>query len=103
MSTRTVPLSPFSKLYTGQSLSLTLLVLCVLGSALTLVYTKHQSRRLHTTLQQLQNSKDTLHAEWTKLLLEEGTLSSDILVEKIAREKLGMIVPPNNQVMVIKP
>ncbi len=98
-----VPLSPISELLTGRSFFLMLLVMCVLGSALMLIYTKHQSRRLHTTLQQLQNSKDALHIEWTRLLLEQGTLSSDVRIESIAREKLGMIVPTPNPEMVIKP
>ena len=80
-----------------------MLGLLVMGSAVGVVYTKHVNRNRHIQLQQLQNTRDKLHVEWTQLLLEQGTLGSDVRVEKVAREQLGMIVPPSNQVVVIKP
>lgn len=82
---------------------LLLSVLLVLGSALTVVYTKYLNRNLHIQLQQLQEFRDQLHVEWTQLLLEQGTLGADVRVEKIAQKQLGMIFPTQNEITVIKP
>lgn len=102
-SENNIPLSPVQAFWNLKSGMLMLLILSVVGSAFTLIYAKHESRKLYTTLQKMQKSKDAHHAEWTQLLLEEGVLSSDVRVEKIARENLNMMVPPSNQVVVIKP
>jgi len=80
-----------------------MLGLLVIGSAVGVVYTKHVNRNRHIQLQQLQNTRDKLHVEWTQLLLEQGTLGSDVRVEEVAREQLGMIAPPSDQMVVIKP
>lgn len=86
-----------------QTFALTGLIFLVLGSALGVVFTQHFHRSLHIQLQMLQKSKDKLHEEWTRLLLEQGTLGSDLRVEQIAREKLGMTIPNPNQMVVIRP
>jgi cell division protein FtsL len=98
-----LPLSPVSQFFNLKALILLILSVCVVGSAILLIYTKHDSRELHTVLQKIQQTKDTLHIEWTRLLLEQSTWASDIRVEKIAREKLDMLLPVPQQVVVIKP
>ena len=92
-----------SQTFSRQFLGLLLLGGLVLSSAIGVVYIKHLNRSLHIQLQQLQGLRDKLHIEWTQLLLEQGTLGSDVRVEKTAREQLGMIIPSSNQVVVIKP
>lgn len=96
-------MSPFSYLMKKHLIGLWILSLLVLSSAMGVVYTKHLHRGLHIQLQQLQKERDKYHVEWTQLLLEQGTLGSDQRVEKVAREQLGMIIPPPNQIVVIKP
>lgn len=86
-----------------QSFVLGVLTFLVLGSALSVVFTQHFHRGLHIQLRSLQKAKDKLHVEWTQLLLEQGTLGSDMRVEQIAREKMGMTIPTPNQMVVIKP
>ena len=75
----------------------------LLSSALAVVYSKHLYRKLHIQLQHLQQARDSLHNEWTQLLLEQGTLASDVRVEKIARETLKMKIPDPTQTQVINP
>lgn len=94
---------PLIFLFEKKAITLMLLGLLVLASAMGVIYNQYLNRRLHIELQQLQEAKNALHVEWTQLLLEEGTLSSDVQVEKIAREKLGMFIPPSQQIVVIKP
>ncbi len=100
---RLIKRGPLVELLPRGSMSVLLLGLLVLGTALGVVYTKYLNRNLHSELQQLQATRDQLHVEWTQLLLEQGTLGSDVRVEKVARETLGMITAPSNQIVVIKP
>ena len=95
--------SPLFYFKDKQKFAFMLLGTLVLCSAISVVYLKHIYRGRHIELQQLQIERDKLHAEWTQLLLEQGTWGSDLRVEKVAREKLGMIIPSSNQVVVIKP
>ena len=79
------------------------LVGLVLFSAVAVVYVKYVNRSMHIELQHLQDKRDKLHVEWTQLLLEQGTLGSDVRVERVAREHLGMVIPSPNQMIVIRP
>lgn len=98
-----VPRGPFDSLLTFRGLLLGMMGICVLGSAVAVVTTKHLNRNLHIQLQKLQQEQDALHVEWSRLLLEQGTLGSDARVEQIAREKLGMTLPKPEQIKVIRP
>lgn len=95
--------TPLGLLFKKRDLKLILLGFLVLSSALGVVYTKYLNRNLHIQLELLQDTRDNLHVEWTQLLLEQGILASDLRVEKIAREKLEMIVPSTKEIVVIQP
>lgn len=75
----------------------------VVISALALVYIRHTNRSLHINLQKIQMSRDELHVAWTQLRLEQGTLGSDVRVERIARDQLGMVSPNPKEIMVVRP
>jgi cell division protein FtsL len=94
---------PIVELFEKRETSVIVLSFLVLMSALGVVYTKYLNRNLHIQLEQLQEKRDQLHVEWTQLLLEQGMLASDVRVEKIAREKLGMIVPASKDIVVVQP
>ncbi len=84
----------------GLTLMLTLLVL---GSALGVVYTTHESRKLFVELQVLQGVRDELNIEWGRLLLEQSTLATPTRVENIARRKLGMKPPAPERIVIVTP
>jgi len=84
-------------------LSLSLLVVLVMVSAISVVYSKHTNRKLFIELQQLNKNIDDLNIEWGKLQLEEGTWSDHGRIEKIARTKLNMLLPGINSVVYLKP
>lgn len=79
------------------------LVLLVLGSAVGVAYTTHQSRKLFVELQSLQAARDELNIEWGRLLLEQGTLATPTRVENIARRELGMRAPQPEQIVIVRP
>lgn len=80
---------------------LVLLGILLFFSALAVVYEKHHSRQLFIELQSLQRQVESLQVEWSQLLLEQGTWSSDARVERLATSHLQMGLPEPNQVAVI--
>lgn len=80
---------------------LSLFLLGVFGSALALVVVRHENRLLFTELQTLQAQRDNLDIEWGRLQLEHSTLADPVRIEKLAREKLDLSLPPPEAVVVI--
>lgn len=74
-----------------------------LASAIVLVYSKHQSRKLFVEWQELRHQVDGLNTEWGQLQLEQSAWSGHGRIEQIARERLSMVMPNAEQVIFIKP
>ena len=60
----------------SQHFSLYVMLLAVMASAISVVYTKHQSRVEFVALQKLEQHRDDLDEEWGRLLLEQSTWAS---------------------------
>lgn len=84
-------------------LAVTLLFVLVLASAIMLVYTKHQSRKLFVELQQLKYEVDDLNTEWGQLQLEQSAWSDHGRIERVAHTRLSMVMPESDEVVFIKP
>lgn len=78
------------------------LAVAVLGSAIAVVYTKHQTRRLFMELQTLQDQRDRMNVDWGRLQLEQSTLETHGRIDGIARSHMGMVSPPPEAVVVVK-
>ncbi len=72
-----------------------LLLTLVIGSALTVVYVKHQSRVLFAELRSIQKQQDQQVIEWGRLQLQNTTLATHANVESRARKDLKMRLPDN--------
>jgi cell division protein FtsL len=81
----------------------TVLFIAVLVTAIGLVYSKHQTRKLFVELQQLKKAVISLDTEWGRLQLEQSAWSDHGRIERIARERLDMVIPEAEQVSFIKP
>jgi len=84
-------------------LVLTFVFVLVLVSAIMLVYTKHQSRKLYVELQQLKHQVDELNTEWGQLQLEQSAWSEHGRIERVARTRLSMVMPESDEVVFIQP
>ncbi len=78
------------------------LALLVLGSALAVVYAKHESRKLFVKLQNLEAERDDMDVEWGQLQLEQSTLTTHGRVEKDAGERMHMSIPAANAVVILR-
>ena len=72
---------------------MSLLLTQVLGSALTVVYVKHQSRVLFAELRGIQKQQDQQVIQWGRLQLQNTTLATHSNVESRARYDLQMRIP----------
>lgn len=92
---------PFSNIIlTKQLATFLLLGFLVLAQALGIIYVKQTKRSLHSQIQRLYAVRDKLQVEWSQSLLEKGTWVAAARVERVAREKLGMVVPEKVNVII---
>ena len=76
-------------------------VVCVV-SAVALVYTKHESRKLFVELEGLTHERDDLNIEWGQLQIEQSTWAQHARIEKVATEDLSLVRPENTEIFVIE-
>lgn len=78
-------------------------VVLVFSSALALVYAKHSKRNLFIELQSLQDVRETLNVEWGRLQLEQSTFATHSYIEDKARRELDMVLPVQDDIVMVKP
>lgn len=83
--------------------SLLLLLLIVVASSLGVVYTKFRSRMLFAEIQRLEQELEAYEVEWGQLQLEQNTWAEHSRIERLARSRLGMILPQRESIIYIKP
>ncbi len=77
------------------------LVLVLIASAIGVVISAHENRRLFNSLSELHTQRDDYQREWSQLLLEQSALSAHSRIERIAGEQLGMVVPGRNSIVLV--
>lgn len=76
-------------------------LVCVL-SAMALIYTKHESRKLFVQLEQLTHQRDELNIEWGQLQIEQSTWATHARIEQVATEDLSLVRPQSTEIFVIE-
>jgi len=82
-------------------LALVFAVICVV-SAMALVYTRHESRKLFIELEQLTTQRDKLNIEWGQLQIEQSTWATHARIERVATEELSLTRPAATEIFVIE-
>jgi cell division protein FtsL len=88
---------------TRQPLLLTMIfaVVCVV-SAIAMIYTKHESRKMFVELEQLTTERDELNIEWGQLQIEQSTWATHARIERVAAEELSLVRPKATEIYVIE-
>ena len=76
-------------------------LVCVL-SAMALVYTKHESRKLFIELEGLTHERDELNIEWGQLQIEQSTWAQHARIEQVATDDLALVRPATTEIFVIE-
>jgi len=80
-----------------------LLAMVLLVSSIALVEMKHRHRTLFVELQALERGRDELEAEWGRLQLEQSTWATHERIQSLAQERLGLRVPPVDEIVLVTP
>ena len=83
------------------SLAFVFAIACVV-SAMALIFTKHESRKLFVELEQLTSERDALNIEWGQLQIEQSTWATHARIEKVAIEDLLLTRPGPAEIYVIE-
>jgi cell division protein FtsL len=84
-------------------MTVAVLWVAVLASALGVVYAKQQTRNRFSELQKLTNVRDDLDIEWGQLELEQSTWGTHGRVEQIAHDELHMEAPKVTELRIVQP
>ena len=76
-------------------------IVCVI-SAIALVYTKHESRKLFVELEQLTTERDQLDIEWGQLQIEQSTWATHARIERGALEARALTRPKSTEIYLIE-
>ena len=79
-----------------------LILLADIGSAIGVVYARHEGRRLFVELTRLNNERDEMNFEYGRLQLEQSTWAEPNRIETVARSQFGMVSPTPKDTIVIK-
>lgn len=75
----------------------------LLITALAVIYSKYYSRLLFIEIQKQERELDQREVEWGQTQLELTTFAEQYRVEKVAREKLKLVLPVHEKIVYIKP
>lgn len=71
-------------------------------SAIALIYTKHESRKLFVELENLTHERDELNIEWGQLQIEQSTWAQHARIEQVANDELSLVRPETTEIFVIE-
>ena len=74
---------------------------CVM-TAIAMVYTKHESRKLFVELEALTQERDDLNIEWGQLQIEQSTWATHARIERVALDRLSLVRPQSTEIFVIE-
>jgi cell division protein FtsL len=77
------------------------LAACVVASGIWIVDVEHRSRQLFIETEGLSRELDRLQIEWGQLQIEQSTLGTHSRIEALARQRLHLTEPSDNQLVVV--
>ena len=80
-----------------------MLLTALLASAMAVIYSKNYSRSVFIEIERHERALDRYEVEWGQMQLELSTLAEQNRIERIAKERLKLIVPPKESIIYLKP
>ena len=74
---------------------------CVI-SAMALVYTRHEARKLFVELEGLTQERDALNIEWGQLQIEQSTWATHARIEQVASDRLSLVRPRPSEIYIVE-
>ncbi len=92
----------WSALFSPRMVVILLLLLCVLVSGISVIYTTFKNRYLLNELQQLKTQRNELQVQWGQLLIEQSTFSLESRIERKATDELAMEIPDISEIVMVR-
>jgi len=77
------------------------LAVAVVASGIWIVSVEHRSRQLFIEAESLNRELDRLQIDWGRLQIEQSTWGTHSRVEALARQRLRLTVPRDDQLVVV--
>ena len=78
-----------------------ILLIVLIGCALSVVTSQHKSRKFFMELQNEQDRERKTDQEWRELQIESQTLGTGKRIEQKAQRDLGMVVPDAKKTVIV--
>ena len=78
-----------------------ILLIVLIGCALSVVTSQHKARKFFMELQNEQDRERKTDQEWRELQIESQTLGTGKRIEQKARRDLGMVVPDAKKTIIV--
>ena len=78
------------------------LAAAVVASGIWIVSVEHRSRQLFIQAEVLSRELDELQIEWGQLQIEQSTQGTHSRIEALARQRLKLTEPSDNQLVVVR-
>lgn len=91
-----------TNLISAKMLLIVLILIALLVSGVSVIYTTFQNRYLLNELQQLKHQRNDLQVHWGQLLIEQSTFSLEGRIERKAVEELQMKVPEIADIIMVR-
>jgi cell division protein FtsL len=85
-----------------QALLMLALLAAAIGSAISVVWARNESRALFVQLTALQNQRDAMNIEYGRLELEQATFAEPRRIDEEARQQLGMVDPRPQDIRLLR-
>ncbi|MES3007805.1 MAG: cell division protein FtsL [Pseudomonadota bacterium] len=90
------------EIFSARTQFILFLLLMLLATGVSVVYTTFKNRYLLNELQQLKNQRNELQVQWGQLLIEQSTFSLEARVERKAIDELQMKVPEFAEIVMVR-
>jgi cell division protein FtsL len=79
-----------------------LLAAGVTASGVWVTSAKHRARQLFVHLEELNREQDRIQIDWGRLQIEQSTWATHPRIESLARERLHLTTPSDEQLVVVR-
>jgi cell division protein FtsL len=83
-------------------MAVVLLAAGVTASGVWVTGAKHRARQLFVDLEELNRAQDRLQIDWGRLQIEQSTWATHPRIESLARERLHLTTPADEQLVVVR-
>lgn len=89
------------KLHPAALIAALVVAVAVVVSGLLIVTAEHQTGQLFAELEALKREEARLQIDWGRLQLEQSTWATHARIESLASERLELVVPDEDQVVIV--